>query len=153
MFAVIDTIIFSNIVTAFNSKTIGSKVIDPVGFGIALHQAIGSRKHDFAKGTVPGQALIDLPDAEVYVSAGVGKRSINPDDYVLREHRGRVDAYLNREHAAKVESVKVVVYTHAAYLADPDITPDEAERVKGASHVLVAVLASAGPRSPQCARH
>lgn len=44
------------------------------------------------------------------------------------------------------------MYTAEAYLSDPDVAGDEAEvrRIQrsGCTHVLVAVLASAGPKSP-----
>lgn len=48
----------------------------------------------------------------------------------------------------------VVVYTREAYLADPDLQqPEEAEErarieASDATHVIVAVLAFAGPKSP-----
>ena len=139
----------SNIVTAFDKKTIGSKVVNPSKFEGFLAEAI--RQNDPSKDRVPGQHFISMP-AESFgtVSAGVGVRTVNPGDYILREYRGQVDVYLRREFAAPVESLAVVVYTVEAYLADPDVSPDEADRISGsgASHVLVAVLASAGPRAP-----
>jgi hypothetical protein len=51
--------------------------------------------------------------------------------------------------AAPVDNVAVVVYTLDAYLKDPDCTPEETTRIKdmGPTHVLVAVLASAGKPS------
>ncbi|MBI4434843.1 hypothetical protein HY635_03475 [Candidatus Uhrbacteria bacterium] len=101
---------------------------------------------------MPGQHYIVLPrEANKAVSAGVGRRTDSPESYMLRVHRGRVSAYLNRYLAADVESVAVVVYTRKAYLADPDVQadPKEAERIGSAvTHVIVAVLASAGPNPP-----
>ncbi|OGZ33046.1 MAG: hypothetical protein A2174_01840 [Candidatus Portnoybacteria bacterium RBG_13_41_18] len=84
------------------------------------------------------------------VSAGVGVRSTTPEDYILREYRGQVDLYLQRWLAAPVESLAVIVYTTEAYLSDPDVKSEEAARIQqsGATHVLVAVLASAGPKAP-----
>lgn len=136
----------SSIVTTFDVAAIGTKVVDPEGFWRAAETAVAL--HDFAADRVPGQGHVDCPAAIPCVSAGVGLRLTDPDAYVCRLHRGRVGAYLRREHAAPVESCALVVYTRAAYLVDPDVTPEEAARVGDAAHVLVAVLASAGPASP-----
>jgi hypothetical protein len=69
---------------------------------------------------------------------------------VCREHRGVVSAYLRREFAAPVTGCALVVYTRKAYFQDPDVTPAEAARIDALdpTHVLVAVLAFAGPKSP-----
>jgi len=148
-------IIPSNICSAFEpSGVIGSKVINHAEFSRVLQSAVAA--HDFSTDRVPGQAFLVIPEAMPFVSCGVGKPSANPDHYVLREYRGRVSAFLKREFAAPVESCAAVVYTMAAYLSDPDITPEEAERVNntgtqdltiGPAYVLVTVLASAGPKS------
>jgi len=136
---------------AFAPQGIGSRVIDPASFQAALVAALES--YDSAGDKVPGQHLAVLPETSFgTVSAGVGPRSGNPEDYVLRAHRGEVGAYLRRSCAAMVEGLSVVVYTADAYLADPQVgeIPGEVDRVRqsGASHVIVAVLASAGPRPP-----
>lgn len=138
----------SDVCSAFNEKVIGTRITSIDHFFDVAKEAI--RRHDFSTDRVPGQGYIECPELIPFVSAGVGPRSSNPDDYVCREHRGVVGAYLRRELAAKTESVALVVYTKAAYLADPDVTPEEAARIEGsgATHVLVAVLASAGPQSP-----
>lgn len=144
-------IINANIVTAFSENAIGTKVVDPSGFRAHLADAVGST--DFEAQRVPGQAFLTLPEAAFKtVSAGVGKRTTNPEDFVTRLYRGRVGAFLKREHAAPVEGVASVVYIVEAYLADPDVASDESEvkRVQetGATHVLVAPLAFAGPKAP-----
>lgn len=109
-------------------------------------------EHDRTKDRVPGQHDIVLPhSATTCVSAGVGPRLNDPDCYVLRGHRGGVSAYLKREYAAQADSVRVIIYTREAYLADPDVVadPEEAARIgNDVTHVIVAVLASAGPPSP-----
>jgi hypothetical protein len=139
-------IAFSDICSANRSETIGSKIIDDEGFCTAMCKAI--EEYDFSSCRVPGQGFIHLPkEANVSVSAGVGPRSKNPQDYVLREHRGIVSAYLKREFAAPVTGVSLVVYTVEAYLKDPDVTPEEAKRIRDATHIIVAVLAYAGPES------
>lgn len=141
-------ILAADILTALKSDTIGSKVTNDSGFIDAACRAIAA--YDFEKQRVPGQGFIMCPDAVPFVSAGVGPRSADPKHYVCREHRGVVGAYLRREFAAPVTGCALVVYTTKAYLADPDITPAEAARVteSEATHVLVAVLAFAGPESP-----
>lgn len=139
----------ANILTAFKVECIGTKVIDADEFDTFLFAAVEAT--DFGAQRVPGQAVITLPPgAYRSVIAGAGKRTLNPDDYLARVHRGEVGLYLKREHAAKVEGLAVVVYTRDAYMADPDVAghADEVERVGNATHVLVAVLAFAGPRSP-----
>lgn len=145
----------ANILTAFNPTTVGSKVVHAADFLAYLTAAV--ERFDFTASnpavTTPGQGCIPLPPAvNGFVSAGVGRHVDNPDAYVLRSWRGSVGAYLRREHAAPVESVAVVVYTTAAYLSDPDVAGDATEvariRDTGATHVVVAVLASAGPCAP-----
>jgi hypothetical protein len=139
----------ANIVTAFKAECIGTKVIDPEEFHSFLARAIDAT--DFQAQRVPGQAFIMLPpEAHRSVIAGAGKRTLDPNDYIARVHRGEVGLYLKREHAAKVEGLAVVVYTADAYKADPDVAndPAEVERIGDATHVLVAVLAFAGPKSP-----
>jgi hypothetical protein len=151
-------IVPSNICSAFApSGVIGSKVSNQAEFLRVLHAAVAT--HDFSADRIPGQGFIQIPEAIPFVSAGVGKPRLNPEDYVLREYRGRVSAFLKREFAASVEGCAAVVYTMQAYLADPDVTPDEVKRITTESllqaedvaskdvYVLVAVLAVAGPSS------
>jgi len=144
------TLIASNIVTALDNAAIGTRVTNEVGFIDVTDRAI--RGCDFSAQTVPGQAFIPCNDLVPYLSAGVGRRTANPEDYVLRLHRGRVDAYLRREQAVPCEGAAIIVYTRDAYLADPDVQKDDAERTRieasYATHVLVAVLGFAGPKAP-----
>jgi hypothetical protein len=139
--------------TAFDDTTIGSKVIDAPAFLDALSKAVSA--FDFNAETNPavdttGQGFIVLNDAAQYVSSGVGPRSANVGDYVLREWRGEVKPFLKREFAASVESLAVVVYTKDAYHADPQVEESERAAIEAVecSHVIVAVLANAGPRPP-----
>lgn len=145
----------ANILTAFDTETVGSKVINAECFLDSVRAAV--EKFDFSKNnptvTTPGQGYIPLPESACqFVSAGVGRHRNDPSAYVLRSWRGSVHAYLRRQFAAPVERVAVVVYTVNAYLSDPDVVSDQSEvaRIRGleATHVLVAVLASAGPASP-----
>lgn len=140
----------SNIVTAFGSEgVIGSKVEDHAGFLAVLYEAI--KGYDFAGARVPGQGFIELGDrVNSFVSAGVGKRVDDPTAYVVNTHRGRCTAYLKRTYAAKVTGCACVVYTMDAYKGDPEVSADEVASLEkhGATHILVAVLAFAGPQSP-----
>jgi hypothetical protein len=139
----------SNIVTAFNASTIGTKVLATGPFIDAVANAM--MNHDWSSDKIPGQGFIHVPEAIRFVSGGIGKSRNNPDDYVLRSHRGKVHAYLRREFAEPVTDCHVVVYTSGAYLADPDIgeDPGEAERIHSGydTHILVAVLADSGAPS------
>lgn len=144
---------YSNILTAFDESTIGSKVTNENLFLGRLARSIANT--DFEAQRVPGQAFIPLvteDDDSVLqaVSAGVGKHTQNPSDYVVREYRGKVKLFLHRSHAEPVENVAAVVYTRDAYLSDPDVqASDEAQRIQDSdcTHVLVAVIASAGPQN------
>ena len=138
----------SNVCSAFKSVTIGTKVTKPQEFRDLLEVSLET--YNTSHDRVPGQHIVDLPYvATTCVSAGVGPREgCGPEQYVVREHRGRCDAYLQREWAARATSVAVVVYTLDAYKADPEVGQNELigfpERT---THVIVAVLASAGPKS------
>lgn len=138
----------SDIVTAFDSFTIGTKVVDHEGFLKMAVEAIGA--HDFSQDRIPGQGFIICPAAIPYVSAGDGKRTEDPTDYIAALHRGRVDLYLRRERAGETQFLALVVYTVEAYLNDPEVDPQEANRIRQAeaTHVLVAVIASSGPEAP-----
>lgn len=141
----------ANILSTFSDQTVGTKVIDREAFLAAVSEAV--EEHDFTAERIPGQGFLPMPATSFeLVSAGVGQRSKNPEDYVLRAHRGVVSAYLRREKAAEVESLACIVYTREAYLTDPEVKEDkeEFERISSseATHVLVAVLAAAGPKAP-----
>ena len=138
----------SSACSAFNPQTVGTKFVRVGGFIGVLHEVLPL--HDVSKDRVRGQHFITLPEHTYHlVSAGVGRREgRGVNDFVLREHRGHVGAYLQRKYAAPVESLAVVVYDFEAYRADPDVTPEEVKYLEGASHIIVAVLAGAGPQSP-----
>jgi len=147
------TFVVSKVCSAFEDKGVGTRVLNREAFLAVLVQDM--YLYSFPDGSVPGtaagQGFIPLSrDAESLVSCGVGRRTKNPDDYVAREWRGQVSLFLRRELAPMPEHVSVVVYTVDAYLADPDVASDEAEvarvRKDKATHVIVAVLASVGPK-------
>lgn len=143
-------IINSDIVTAFMPNTVGTKVLDAERFLEVAKQAIAG--FDFTSGRVPGQGFISCPDAVPFVSAGVGKRTQDATDYLPVFYRGRVDLFLRRSRASAVEGCALVVYTKQAYLEDPDIRSNAERRARieesDCTHVLVAVLAFAGPKAP-----
>jgi len=148
------TLTVSNVCSAFATATVGSKVTNTEAFVMAVAAAVAA--HDPATDRVPGQHFIFLPrTATQHVSAGIGKRDGVPaHHYVTREHRGRVDCYLSREHAAQCDQVAVVVYTVTAYRADPEVNLDEVNGFDSTvSHVLVAVLAFAGPEGAPLSPH
>lgn len=140
----------SHICSAFKDETIGSKVKNPWFLKIALAEAL--RTHDTSLDRTPGQHVVQMPvGSTALVSAGVARRADVPSwRYIVREHRGRVDAYAHRDYAAKAEAVSVVVYTRAAYMADPEVVASgESDIISElVTHVIVAVLAFAGPKAP-----
>jgi hypothetical protein len=135
--------------SAFGDKTIGTKVIDAEQFMGFASVAIATT--DFVDQKVSGQAYITCADLIPFVSAGVGKRTQNPDDYAARVHRGNVELFLKREHAVKADGCAIIVYTREAYLNDPEVIKDLPEFARvtesDCTHVLVAVQAFAGPES------
>ncbi len=157
------------------NRTVGSKVTNVEVFLRILSEALAS--HDTDGDEVAGQHCVELPVTDellAAVTSGVGARQGRTEaDYVLRDHRGITGAYLKRECALPAESVRVIVYTLEAYVSDPDVPAEEAERVtrpfviqqdgvkfwhpqitettpdaEKISHVIVAVLADAGPKAP-----
>jgi hypothetical protein len=121
--------------------TVGSKVINQPDFLSHVSHAI--KAHDFKE---DGQGFLVLPETVFeHVSAGDGEHTHDPADYVVAEHRGRVDAYLTRKQAGDVKFCAVVVYTREAYLADPEVNVSLRD---GIEHVIVAVLASSAPECP-----
>lgn len=139
-------IITSNIVTAFLPSTIGTKVVDSKRFFDETMVALTT--HNISNDIVPGQHFITLPNAHEYLSSGVGKRTKNVDDYILRLHRRQVRTYLRRKFAAPIESGAAVVYTFDAYKNDPQVDDEELKNMSDCSHVLVAVLGFSGPKIP-----
>lgn len=156
-------LLISDIVTAFDEFTIGSKVVDPKGFVEAAKKAVA--EHDFTKDRIPGQGFVPCPAAIPFVSAGDALKTTNPDDYIPALHRGQVGLYLKRRLAGETQFCALVVYTLDAYLKDPDVTSQESERLmhevmeghfggsdwkktEASSYVLVAILASSGPEAP-----
>lgn len=142
-------IVPSDIVTAFDDMSIGSKVYNELKF--LEEVAKGIELFDWNTCRVQGQAYIKLSKyACNFVGAGVGKRTKDPNDYLIRIHRGEVGLYLHRSLAVKnVDDVAVVIYTLDAYLKDPDMTDEEYKRINNLhpTHVIVTVLASSGEPS------
>ena len=134
---------FANILTALDESTIGSKVGNRTAFLAALEVAVAN--HDESRDRAPGQhfVVMSMEDAAAgEVTCGIGHRTTNPEDFVLRNHRGNVCAFLRRECALPVTFLATIVYTKEAYLSDPDVI-DGDEMCKHITHVVVAVLASA----------
>lgn len=141
----------SNVCSAMKAVAIGTRVMDVPAFMKCVAELTAD--HDFESDRVRGQGYIPMPkEFFPLVSCGIGKRSADPADYVVRAHRGRVNAYLRRALAAEVESLACIVYDRVAYRGDPDVQGDLGEfkriTVSGATHVIVAVLAAAGPKPP-----
>ena len=143
----------SDTCTAFKISTVGTKVYSSAlpDFMRILAKAV--EDYDPTSDRVPGQHFVPLPsEANKMVSPGIGPRTKSPYDYVLATHRGRVGAFLKRRFTenVKLDGVACIVYTKAAYLADPQIGYAEGQRLHNSvyTHVVVAVLAFVGPRPP-----
>lgn len=140
----------SSFCTSFLGDTVGTKVTDRETFMVFAKILV--EKTDFVSQECPGQASIPSNVFIPYVSAGVGVRTKNPNDYKPRFYRGQMELFLKREFAILAESCSIIVYTRAAYLADPQVMsdPEEVAKVEQTdfTHFLVTVIAAAGPRSP-----
>jgi len=147
----------SHIWSAYSSDCIGSKCGYGLTFEARVERAI--ENHDPSRDRAPGQHFIVLTPEDINqsrITAGVGRKTANVEDYVLRTYRGEVKTFLKREHALPVSFCAVIVYTKQAYLADPESTEElKAEIEKsGGTHFLIALLANAegvpspAPRSP-----
>lgn len=147
----------SDVCHAFNTLAVGTKVTgNHDEFFAMLKEAVEA--HDGSNDQAPGQHFIMLPDRAVeLVSCGVGRHTSVGTDYAVRIWRDEPCVFLKREHAARCTGVAVVVYTWDAYTADPDITPEELERLQpvggfdeeGLTHVVVAVLGFADAPKPE----
>ena len=142
----------SRVCPAFGHSVVGTRVNSPREFMLEVKKALEA--HNLSADRVEGQHFLVLPQRAVrMVSAGVGRvKGRGPQDFVLREHRGQVSAYLNRDWAEEPDGVAAVVYTLDAYLADPEADMSAEEFGNEVSHVIVAVLAFAGPKSPLTSR-
>lgn len=131
---------------AEDEVVIGSKVGNSPAFRSALTEAIAS--HDTSKDRAEGQHFIVLSPEAIEASditCGVGRKTSNINDYVMREWRGDVQTFLKRQHALPVAFCAVIVYTKDAYLADPHMSDEVRAEVEAsdATHYLVALLANA----------
>jgi len=124
----------------FGKEAFGSKVVNSKGFWDALCKAMDT--YEFPTN---GQGFIEI-DAVDFVSCGATRRAgLSIDDYHIREHRGEICLCAKRNYAAKAQLVNCVVYTKDAYCSDPQVEADDLRFHDGATHVLVAVIASVGP--------
>ncbi len=137
----------TGVADAFTENTVGTKVKDPVLF--FHHMNIAVTERDFETQKCPGQAKISVQNLIPYISCGVGLRTKNPSDFIPRLHRGVVEMFLKREFAERADDCSIVVYTRAAYLNDPQVKRNLEEveniEVSDCTHVLVAIIGSAGP--------
>jgi|GEM_PF-6067601 len=132
---------------AFDEFPIGQKILDKERFLVLLEQAI--RKHDSSGDENPGFMIVRMDDeAKTIVSSGWGHRSANPEDYILREHCGRVGVYLRREKAVEAEFVDVRVFEIATYVLCSDAKDAkfvaELDRLtkNGVTHVVTGISTS-----------
>ncbi len=139
---------------------IGQKITDFVNFcRVALPTAVkhvekhpGPQCDDDPNGhDARGEWLISLPPMAITtVSSGIGHRSREAENYVLRQHYGRITACLQRRFALPATDVVVTVVTIDRYrkvylqeLANGQ-GPTE-EMLKGVTHVIMDFRVHAGP--------
>ena len=138
----------SNVCGVFGESVIGTRVVNRADFLALVNDTL--KLHNTSSDRTEGQHFVRLPEEAVgMVSSGVGRVEGHPvEHFIVREHRGEVNAYLHRAHAAEADGVAAVIYTLDAYKADPEVKMEEESFGDDVSHVIVAVLAFAGPQSP-----
>jgi|GEM_PF-6507101 len=134
-------------------KVIGSKIRNSNVFMDYVHnkvlESIGDEN--------PGLIWIPMAQEDIDkcgVTCGVGRRTQDPEDYVIANWRGRIDVFLKRSLALPCVDASVLVFSREEYLNDSDTQADEAEfkraSASDATHFLVALNASPeGGRSPR----
>ncbi len=128
-----------------SGTAVGTIVTDVPRFRVLLEEAV-------SKAAFPdnGQGFIPLPpEARKIATSGVALRTEDPKRFVHRLHRGVVGSFLRRDLLAdedlSPDSVLALVYTQAAFMADPQVTDEMKSEAGDSSHVLITVLASKGP--------
>jgi hypothetical protein len=128
--------------TAFDDKTVGTKVTDAETFNSILSGVI-DRGVDFpTEGDFKGTTVVQLTaEALATVSAGAGKRTDNPEDYIHVLYRGNVESFLKRRCAEPGDAVRVLLYHADRYAEDSQVSDEEKAEVaaSGVSVVLVAI--------------
>lgn len=131
----------SGICQAFSNNCIGTKVTHEDGF---RHELM----HELTAYDMPanGQGFIPLPSAAHLVLSGDCERDkLTEKDFIVREWRGEIMMFAKRREQ-RATFCTAIVYTAEAYFADPQVGETEKSRLRGATHVLVAVLGSRGPK-------
>lgn len=121
----------------------GTQIENRDAFMSALTEAMA--EYDTSNDRAEGQHFIHMDPSVISdagISCGVGRASQDPSAYHLVNWRGRVGAYLKREHAATPESVAVAVYSASAWANDPDVIKAELPACEG-DYCIVGVFANA----------
>lgn len=133
----------SNICTAFDDHTVGTKV---TGRGTFLHvlasiiEAIGGPRNS---------GFVELPgdSVEECVRCGVAEVSnLSKEDVHSVFYRGKWESFADPRKAAKFDNVSALIYSCDSYCKDPQVSNDEKAALieEGIDYVLVAVHAGAG---------
>ena len=131
----------SSVCQAFNNNCIGTKVTHEAEFRHELAHALVA--YDMPAN---GQGFIPLANVSPYVLSGDCERAgLTEKDYVVRLWRGEMMMFAKRREQ-RATFCAAIVYTAEAYFADPQVDEAEKARLEGATHVLVAVLGSRGPK-------
>ena len=142
----------SSVCTAFNEqRVVGTKVTDHAGFLAALDEAITGQK---AKGLPEnGQMFVIMPNAIPHVEAGDAALA-DVGSFTALDWRGRILPFgvrssVSRDRRAP-KFLATVLYTKAAYTADPDVQKDldAGKIVEIGDYVIVAVIATVAPQAP-----
>lgn len=134
----------SGVCKAFDNACVGTRVV--------------STQRDFVKGAIAdalvafnmpanGQGFIPLTGGicEAVYSGDDARDGLTAESIVVKEWRGELMMFARRR-ALPATFAAAIVYTREAYFADPEVDEAERERLGDATHVLVALLGSRGPK-------
>lgn len=130
----------SSICQVFSNNCVGTKVTHEAEFRYLLRCALVS--YDMPAN---GQGFIPLPNVPYVLSGDCERAGLTENDFIVRQWRGEMMMFAKRREQ-RATFCAAVVYTAEAYFADPQVDASEKERCEGATHVLVAVLGSRGPK-------
>lgn len=129
---------------AFGPHPVGTKALEPDIVLSAIRTAVEEYNWE---GCENGKGFISLPESMIpLVRSGCGKHTGKVADYHVRIWRGNPEVFLRPEFAGPCTGVAALVYTRAAFEADPQTTEKDLEAVADSTHILVALIAFCGPQ-------
>ena len=137
----------SSVCHAFDASCVGTRVISA-----HHHVLMACIAKELASYEMPtnGKGIVGLPGSSygLLFSGDTERAGLKASDFIVREWRGEMMMFAKRRGTRPQDPsfAAAIVYTKAAYLTDPEVDDEERARMEDATHVLVAVLGSRGPK-------